>query len=98
VKIKPRPSLFLWTFICFFAVFWLGFDLWSGIYNGEIQDLRTGNKLLFDVRPIWFSVVFILKSLAMMACIYFLYGVAQIVRVMFKNARRNRLRKTKKDV
>ncbi len=72
MKIKPRPSLFLWTFICVFLVFWLGLDLWSGIYKGEIQDLRTGNQLLLENRPVWFYIVFILKLLAMMACFYFL--------------------------
>lgn len=90
MKIKPRPSLFLWTFICIFLVFWLGFDLWSGIYAGEIQDLRTGNNLLKDDRPVWFWVVFTLKSLAMVACLYFLYGVAQIASVILKKARRKK--------
>lgn len=92
MKIKPRPSLFLWTFICIFLVFWLGFDLWSGIANGEIQDLRTGNSLLQDERPIWFWCVFLLKSLAMFACLYFLYGVTQIASVMLKKARRKKVK------
>lgn len=90
MKIKPRPSLFLWTFICIFLVFWLGLDLWSGVANGEIQDLRTGNRLLQDDRPIWFWAVFALKSLAMFACLYFLYGVAQIAGVVIRKARRKK--------
>ena len=98
MKIMPRPSLFLWTFICVFVVTWLGLDLWSGIYNGQIQDLRTSNPLLFEVRPIWFSIVFLLKALAMMGCIYFLYGVSQIAKGMLKNARRKKYRNGKKNL
>lgn len=93
MKIKPRPSLFLWTFICVFLVVWLGVDLWSGIFDKEMHDLRTGNRLYFDSRPVWFSVVFVLKSLAMAACLYFLYGVAQIAGVIFKNVKRNKVTK-----
>ncbi len=92
MKIKPRPGLFLWTFISIFLVFWLGVDLWSGIINGEIQDLRTGNRLLQDDRPIWFWSVFTLKSLAMFACLYFLYGVAQIANVMLNKAQRKKVK------
>lgn len=92
MKIKLKASLFLWVFICIFVVFWVGVDLWSGLYNGEIQDLRTGKKLVFDVRPIWFLVVFVLKALALAACLYFLYGVAQIVRVKLSKARRRKVK------
>lgn len=88
MKIKVKPSLIFWTFVCIFLVIWLGDDLWSGISKGEIQDLRTGNSLFLENRPIWFSAVFILKALAMCVCVYFLYGVTQIVSVIFKNARR----------
>lgn len=80
MKIKPRSSLFLWAFICIFLVFWLGADLWSGVFDKEMFDLRTGNRLFFDTRPIWFSVVFAFKSLIMAACLYFLYGVIKVKR------------------
>jgi hypothetical protein len=92
LKIKPRPSLFLWTFICIFLVYWLGQELWSGIYMKEMQDLRTGNRLLLDSRPIWFWVVFFLKSLAMVVSLYFLYGVTQMVTLVVKK----RIRKKSK--
>lgn len=85
MKIKPKPSLILWTLISMFLVVWLGADLWSGISKGQIQDLRTGNSLFFGIRPVWFSVVFILKTLAIAACCYFLYGVSQIARVIWRN-------------
>ena len=81
VKIKIKPSLILWTFICIFLVVWLSLDLWLGISRGEIQDLRTGNSLFLNNRPVWFTIVFFLKSLAITACLYFLYGVSKIVRV-----------------
>ena len=90
MKIKPKPSLILWIFICVFLVVWLGFDLWSGISKGEIKDLRTGNSLLLDNRPVWFSIVFALKSLAIAACLYFLYGASQIAGVIFKKAKRKK--------
>lgn len=72
-----KPSSILWPFISIFLIFWLGYDLYQGILDGTIQDLRTGNKLLFDSRPVWFSIVFILKSFAILACFYFLYGVTK---------------------
>ena len=90
MKIKPQFSLFLWTFICIFLVFWLGFDLWAAILNGEMQDLRTGNKLFLDSRPVWFCFVFVLKSLTIGGCLYFLYGVSQIVSVILKKTWRNK--------
>jgi H+/Cl- antiporter ClcA len=85
MKVKSRASLFLWVFICIFLIFWLGIDLWSGVYLKEIQDLRTGNKLLLDERPIWFWIVFTLKFLAMMACLYFLYAVGQMISFILKS-------------
>lgn len=92
MRVKPRAIFFLWVFICIFLIFWLGLDLWSGVYLNEIQDLRTGNKLLLDDRPIWFWIVFTLKSLAMVACLYFLYGVGQMVSLIFKRRIRKRLK------
>ena len=90
MKIKPQPSLILWVFISIFLVFWLSFDLWAGVFDKEIRDLRTDNRLIFDNSPIWFSFVFLFKLLALTACLYFLYGVAQIARVMFKKSRKNK--------
>jgi hypothetical protein len=97
VKIKAKPSLILWTFISCFLVVWLGIDLFQGVYRGELQDLRTGNSLSIDSRPVWFALVFILKFIAISGCIYFLYGVSQIIGAMVKNERRNKARRKRAD-
>jgi len=75
VAVRIKPSLILWTLISIFLVFWLGMDVWSGIFSGEIRDLRTGNILSVDNRPFWFSFVFIVKVLAVGACLYFLFFI-----------------------
>lgn len=82
-----KPSLLLWSFITTFLILWLGYDLWLGVSSGEILDLRTGNRLLFDIRPFWFSIVFILKAFAIVACFYFLYGVIKKIKTAKENGK-----------
>lgn len=68
---RNRKGVALWCLISVFLIVWLGADLLNAIDKGLITDLRTSNEIYFDKHPVWFSVVFFIKLLAISAAIYF---------------------------
>lgn len=63
----------LWFLISIFSFFWLGHQLVGVVTDLEILNLRTTDLISFHSRPIWFSVVALLKALVWLLSITVIY-------------------------
>jgi len=62
----------LWVFICIFTVIWLGSDIIRSFLSLETFTPRTISAIQYEIRPIWFSIVIVLKSLVVAASAFYL--------------------------
>ena len=54
----------LWFLISLFLFFWLGHQLLGAIQTQEIQNLRVTDTVSLASRPIWFTLVCLVKFIA----------------------------------
>lgn len=74
----------LWFLISIFLFLWIGSDLFGAFTNLKVQDLRITSIIRFDSRPIWFSIVVVIKS-----CAWALSSVLIFKYVKFKRGSKN---------
>lgn len=64
IKGQDLSKSLLWFIISIFLFFWLGSQIFGVFSSLEIKDLRITSTITFSSRPIWFSIVVAVKTIA----------------------------------
>lgn len=72
VNVNSKPS-WIFLFICFFMIVFIGYDLFFAFSQGRILEIRTSDYIYFNENPIFFSFVVIIKLILLIFFGHYVY-------------------------